>query len=220
MAKAKTRPQTRKPSGATGTGIVTDPNDAQSWLFLNPTGPNDSGTTFGVLRRTYGDRVNTAASFGAKKACPVEQTFDAGVSWPVTAARIDVVLPPGADDALSSPRVLLDAMDAHALPTEPALLVYVTVPFPDVTRLHQAWECARGFAAKLARQRNLAILTVLHAPGTVSSPNPVHAHLCISARSVPALGMSQGLYDRDLICDRGQSLIERLWQEHLAEWSW
>ncbi len=198
-------------------GIITDPADAQSWLYLNPLGPSHSGTVFGVLRKTYADREkNTAVAFGSKKMAPVAPPQGAAApSSPITAERVDVVLPPGAPDELSDPLCLLQAMDACAI--DKALLVYVTLSFRATTRLHHAWEEARAFAATICRERNLAVLVILHAPGRVGSPNPPHAHLLIGPRTVGTLGMAMGTYDRELTTDQGQSLIEALWSKRVSK---
>lgn len=208
MAAAKRTAAKAKPK----TGIVTNPEDPQSWLYLNPAGAGD-GLVFGVLRKTYGDRTNnTALEFGTAKLCPVVGAAETGGRPAITAARHDVVLPHHATDQLADPFALLQTMDDTAV--DKALLVYLTVTFPDVTKVHQAWELLRGFAVRLAVDRQLASLAVLHTPGLVSSPNPVHGHLCIAPRTVGALGIHHGTYDRELICDSGQAVLARLWREY------
>lgn len=192
------------------------PNDAdpQSWLFLNPAGPSGHGTVFGVLRKVYGGRQNSAVEFGRRKMQPIAPQGDAVSSpWPMTAERAEVVLPADAPDALADPEAFLEAVDTAAI--DKTLLVYVTLPYPGVPRLHQAWESARAFAVRLAG-RGLASLVVMHAPGRVASSNPVHCHLLIAPRVAGGLGMEHGVYDRDLTCDAGQSVIEALWSEHIA----
>lgn len=207
-AKRASRPAPAKPKP-----IAPNDADPQSWLYLNPNGASESGIVFGVLRKSYGGRTNSAVEFGRRKLQPVAPPGDAEVSpWPVTAERVDIVLPPDAPDTLADPQVLLEAMDQAAI--DKPLLAYVTLPFPNTTRLHQAWECARGFARRLA-ERQLACLLILHAPGRVGSPNPVHAHLLIAPRTIGPLGMEHGTYDHDLVHDSGQAIIEKLWAEHL-----
>lgn len=208
-AKRPARPVTAKPKP-----IAPNDADPQSWLYLNPNGPSNMGVVFGVLRKTYAGRTNSAVEFGRRKLQPVAPLGDAMTSpWPITAERIDVVLPPDAPDTLADPQTLLEAMDACAI--DKPLLAYVTVPFPQTTRLHHAWETARAFAVKLAG-RQLACLVVLHAPGRVGSANPVHAHLLLACRIIGDLGsMEHGIYDRDLTHDSGQAVIEDLWAEHL-----
>jgi len=203
------------PRHARAKAKAISPNDAdpQSWLYLNPNGPSDSGVVFGVLRKSYGGRTNSAAEFGRRKLQPVAPPGDAMASpWPVTAERVDIVLPPDAPDTFADAQVLLEAMDQAAI--DKPLLAYVTLPFPNAARLHRSWECARGFAAKLA-ERQLACLLILHAPGRVGSPNPVHAHLLIAPRAIGPLGMEHGTYDHDLVHDSGQAVIEALWAQHL-----
>lgn len=218
MAAAKTGVRARQ-SGALANGpklIAPDDADPQSWLYLNPEGPSDVGIVFGVLRRQYGGRTNSAVEFGRRKLQPIAPHGDATASpWRVTAERADVVLPPGAPDTLADPEVLLRAMDEAVI--DKPILIYCTIPFAGTTRLHHAWECARGFAGRLA-ERQLASLVVLHAPSRVGSTNPTHAHLLIGCRAIGALGcMALGAYDQELIRDSGQAVIEELWIQHLAE---
>ncbi|RYY29341.1 MAG: hypothetical protein EOP62_00430 [Sphingomonadales bacterium] len=195
-------------------GIVTNEADPQSWLFLNPMRDiaMPAGMVFGNLRKSYGLRINSAVEFGRRKLQPIAPLGDAQAApWPVTAERHDVVLPEYADDKLAEPRALLAAMDATAI--DKTLLVYVTLSFPQATRVHQAFETSRAFAAKLARERHLASLLVLHAPGRVGSANSPHCHLLIAPRAIGPLGIEHGVYDTDLCCDRGQKLMVELWKE-------
>lgn len=216
MAAAKSR--ARKARTAPANSIVTCEADPQSWLYLNPAGASPSGTVFGVLRKTYGGRQNSAVEFGWRKAHPIAPAGSPGVSpWIVTAERIEVILPAGADDMLADPELLLRQMDAHAVDHEKALLVYLTLPLPDVDRLHVGWERCRAFVREhFARDRQLATVLVLHAPGRVGSSNPLHCHCLIVPRHITGLGLAHGAYDSDLLNDGGQAIVEAMWAEHLT----
>ena len=124
------------------------------------------------------------------------------------------MLPEHADDAPAEPEAFLTAMDATAI--DKTLLVYVTLVFPNATKVHQAFEATRTFAAKLARERQFASLMVLHAPGRIGSPNAPHGHLLIGPRAIPPLGLKYGVYDAELCNDRGQKLMADLWREFEA----
>lgn len=207
---ARTRGKSVKPT------IAIDEANPLSWLFLNPMGPSASGIAFGVLRSSYAGRANSAHEFGWRKAHPVTPTRGVEVGdWKPTAERIEVLLPKAADDALADPSVLLQQMDACALPWEKALLIYATLPLPDADRLHSAWEIVRAFVReRIVRDRGLPTMLVLYAPGRSGSPNFPHAHACILPRAVGALGIGHGVYDQGLIHDGGQALIETMWREH------
>lgn len=215
MAARKNRSAPKK---ALPKPIVTDPDNAQTWLYLNPTGPNLSGLVYGVLRTNYADRTNTATAFGAKKCLPVAPDPDAPPSkWPVTAERVEVILPPLADDRLADPATLLHEMDASTLPQQKALLTYLTLPLPDASRLHHGWERCRAFVRQhIAIDRQLAAMLVLHSPGRVNSANALHCHVLIVPRRLSGLPLAHGAYDEELTHDRGQALIEQLWVDHIA----
>ncbi|WP_375243816.1 hypothetical protein [Sphingomonas parapaucimobilis] len=208
-----TRKPRKLPSKPTPTDI-----DPQSWLYLNPAGPSPSGTVFAVLRRAYAGRINSALEFGYRKAHlgPANASADTTV-WSPNVERIEVLLPAGADDGLADPATLLGQMDAHAVEREKALLTYLTLPLGDVDRVHIGWERARAFLReRFARDRDLASVLILHAPGTINAAFPLHAHALIVPRRVTGLGIRQGLYDEDMIHDRGQAIIEAMWADHLA----
>ncbi|WP_294280675.1 hypothetical protein [uncultured Sphingomonas sp.] len=192
--------------------------DPQSWLYLNPSGPSPAGTVFAVLRRAYAGRVNSALEFGYRKAHlgPVVAGTDLS-AWSPNVERIEVLLPAGADDSLADPATLLGQMDAHAVEREKALLTYLTLPLGDVERVHIGWERARAFLRdRFARDRQLASVLILHAPGTINAAFPLHAHALIVPRRLTGLGIRQGLYDEDMIHDRGQAIVEAMWADHLA----
>lgn len=196
--------------------IVTDPDDPLTWLYTNPKGSSDSGLVFGVLRRNYGDRLNSAAEFARRKMQPIAPAGDPMVSpWRTTAERIDVVLPPGTDDDLADAETILTRMDEHAVAHQKALLVYLTLPFQDSDRLHMGWERCRDFARLIGRERGLASVLILHAPGAIGAPHPPHCHLLIVPRTT-GLGLRYGVYDDELTCDQGQAVIEAMWRRHLA----
>lgn len=179
-------------------------------FFANPRGSHpDFG--FGVLRRHFSERVNAAAAFGRGKHRPGMRSGD---GWEVTAVRSDVVLPVGASDDLRNPQLLLERFDREALPWKQALLVCVTLRFPDTAHLHTGWETARGFALEaFARQRGLATVVVQHAPHVFGSDNPPHVHLMVVPRRLTTLGFGQ--YADEITCDDGQTLVHEQWLAHI-----
>lgn len=215
MGTAKTRGG--KASSGAAKQVTTNEADPQSWLFLNPAGPSPSGLVFGVLRKVYAGRNNSALEFGWRKSHVGQIAGAVELStWSPNVERAEVILPADADDMLGDPAILLAQMDATAAECEKALLVYVTLPLGDVDRVHVGWERARAFAVRIARERELATFLTLHAPGRVNSPFPLHAHCQIVPRRISRLGLGHGLYDEDLIHDGGQSVVEAMWNEHLA----
>lgn len=191
--------------------------DPQDLLFLNPDGTSPSGLTFGVLRKTYAGHMNSALSFGWRKAHLGRDPDDADLTrWAPNAERVEVILPAAADEMLTNAATLLGQMDAHASECEKALLLYLTLPLGDMDRVHVGFERARSFSVQLARDRHLATVLVLHAPGVINQPYPLHAHCLIVPRRITGLGLRYGLYDDELIHDSGQAVIEAMWLDHIA----
>lgn len=206
----------RKPKPAAPT---TNAHDPLTWLYLNPSSPGfeaEPGFSYGVLRRQYRGRHNSAAEFCRRKLQPVPPVGDpSAVPWVLTAARAEVLLPSDADDRFADPRQLFTAVDENALDVEPALLTYMTMAFPRVQRLHHAWEAAREFAMdRFARARGLPVVVILHAPFMAGSSNSVHCHLLIAPRALTGLGL--GAYEKALCCDAGQMIVHDEWLAHRA----
>lgn len=218
MATRKPRRAGTAPSVASKATATADPADPNSWLFLNPAGPSAAGTTFGVLRKSYGGRNNTASEFGWRKA-HVGRAFMGKdrSTWSPNVERVEVILPSGAEDGLADPSALLAAMDASAIEREKALLVSITVPLGDVDRIHVGWERARSFARRFADERRLASILVLHAPGLIGEPFPLHAHVLLIPRVLTGLGLRHGCYDQELVHDGGQAIVEAMWAAQLIE---
>jgi hypothetical protein len=158
-----------KPTAAPAAVNTPSPHDPLDWLYLNPVDKDfiaEPGFSFGVLRRAYRGRLNSAAEFCRRKGQPVDPPgANDAIPWAITAERIEVLLPPDADDRLLDPRLLCEEADARSVEGEQALLTYVTIAFPNARRLHECWEEARAFALScFTRQRGLAIVRRI-APG-------------------------------------------------------
>lgn len=117
-----------KPTRRTAATKPTNPvapneSDPMSWLYVNPAGPSPSGLVFGVLRKTYGGRVNSALEFGWRKNHLGGDGKDADFcTWSPNVERMEVILPEAADDMLGDPATLLRQMDVPAAECEKAFL--------------------------------------------------------------------------------------------------
>ncbi|NIJ35301.1 hypothetical protein [Sphingomonas oligoaromativorans] len=196
-------------------------SDPLSWLYLNPAVEGFEavpGYTFGVLRRTFRGRTNSAAEFCRRKAQPIPPAGGAtSALWAVTAEKIEVLLPAGADDRFLEPRLLTEEIDARSVESEQALLTYVTVSFPNVRRVHEAWETARAFArSSFVQRRTLPVILVLHVPARAGSDRDVHCHLLISPRQLDGIGLRG--FERSFCHDEGQAIIHAEWLAHV--WGW
>lgn len=210
MAATKSKPRTKKANSIP----QTDEKDPLSWLFVNPQ-KSSNGVVFGVLRKTFRGRTNTAHEFGFRKA-HLGSTFVSAdrTNWAPNAEKVEVILPARADDMLSDPDLLLRNVDACVPPNEAGLLTYLTLPLSDAERLHVAWEKARSFAVMLASERDLASIVILHSPGSVGAAFPMHAHLLIVPRALNGLGLRHAPFDSELLRDEGQGILSALWDKH------
>lgn len=199
IAKAGRRPASQKPRKVQPAHVARAL--LSPYLFLNPLGsyPN---FTFGVLRRQYNGKTNSAAEFARLKLHPVSMPA-ASAPFAPTAARWECLIPPGAGDEYLDPERLFESYDANALPFRTGLLAYITFRFPHLDRLHAAFEQVRAYArAKLVLERQLPVLAIQHAPHLVGSPNAHHVHLLVLARTFCGLGW--GTANDLLTSDEGQ----------------
>lgn len=195
------------PKTKTASSITANPH---TWLDLNPDDKHAADHfMFGVLERNYNGRLNSATEFATVKLQPVPPVIGGPL---ITAERAEVLLPADADDRFGDPFVLAAEVDRMAVAGKPALLCYVTLYYPQATRLHHAWHDARSFAERLADDHEVATIVALHAPHRAGSSNPVHAHLLIVPRVLNALGL--GKYQHLFCFARGQKELARLWDEH------
>jgi hypothetical protein len=210
MAATNSKPRTKKASSDT----KTDEKDPLSWLYLNPE-KSSNGVVFGVLRKSFRGRSNTAHEFGFRK-CHLGSAFvnaDRSI-WAPNAEKVEVILPSRADDMLSDPDLLLRQADAFACPNEAGLLTYLTLPLGDAERLHLGWERARSFAVRLAYERDVASIVILHSPGSIGSAFPLHSHLCVIPRVHNGHGIAHGPLDSELLRDEGQGILSSMWDDH------
>lgn len=201
MAKLSKPKSTAKPKAH----AATDPNHPESWLYLLC----ENTLTFGVLRSTFKDRINSAVEFGKRKLQPVSPP--ANEPDAITAERVDVILPKDAEDQFGRPLPFLEGCDQ--MQVNPAILVYLTIPTPDVARMHHAWEKGRKFAKILAEERRLATMLIQHSPGRVSSLNDPHLHLLICPRKTAKAGLRYGALDKELLYNDGARVLVERWAE-------
>lgn len=183
------------------------------WLYDNPLGTFEN-FTFGILKRSYKGYPNSALEFGGRKLRPIEPSSDDPEA--ITAYRYGVVLPDDAPDELDDAVPLLTAIDRASCAHEPALLIYVTLAFPEARRLHHCWEEGRAFCfERIANRRQCPVVICQHRPGDAGSDNPVHLHLLIGPRKIDGTGF-RGY--ADLISDQGQQMIHDEWVDFREKW--
>lgn len=199
------KPSKPKSKAKPKTLAATDPNRPESWLYLL----SENTLTFGVLRSKFKDRTNSAVEFGRRKLQPVPPPPTEPDA--ITAERVDVILPEGAEDQFGRPLPFLEGCDE--MQVNPGILVYLTIPTPNVDRMHHAWEKVRAFAKILADERGLATLLIQHSPGRVSSPNDPHFHAIICPRKSTKAGLRYGALDNELLYNDGARILAERWAE-------
>jgi hypothetical protein len=210
-----------KPAG--GRSLILQAQQTRSdnpmdWLYDNPLGayPN---FVFGILKQSYQGFPNTAVEFGGRKLRPVDgHAADGCIDRAgITAYRHGTVLPDDAPDPFDEIEVFLKAIDFAACAHEAALLIYLTLSFPDARRLHHCWEEGRAFSLQaFARKRQLPVGLIQHRPGEVGSDNPAHLHLLVGARRLDGTGFRG--FATDLLCDEGQQILFDEWTAFRETW--
>jgi hypothetical protein len=188
------------------------------WLFDNPLGSKEH-FTFGVLNQNYRGCKNSVCLFGYHKLHPLglQRGSDGAPLTGFGCYKSAVVLPSHADDALDSEVDLLIAIEESACRHEPSLLLYLTLAFPEATRMHHCWSESLAFADEaFARKRQLPVVAVQHRPGAVGSANPPHVHLLVGPRQVGGTGFRG--YAHDILCNEGQQILFDEWTAFRASW--
>lgn len=172
--------------------------------------------SFGVIRRRLKGRTFDTRECVLRRLRPIGGSSPTSEEWVPTCYRLDVLLPPGANDRLRSPKALCDAYEAEAVPSIKDLLIVVTVrsPAPAVA-LHEIWEEARAFALDFSRTTGTAAILIMHVPAlTGRAGRPPHVHIMIPARKLERYGFGEFL--PSLACDDGRHIVEAAWRKWLA----
>lgn len=194
------------------------PNSTNPHSWLVPTGDDaDRDATrvmYGCLRPSFRGHRNSATTFAAAKLAV--GALPETPPWILTAARADVLLPPGADDRLSDPRFLMETVDAELPVKAKALLAYFTFTFL-TPRLHEKYELVRDFTRRLIIDSfEVAALLVEQAPHRAGSGNLPHVHVLIAGpRRLTPLGFSEWV--TPLATDKAHALVGNAFREFQAE---
>lgn len=188
-------------------------------LDYAPVSGDDENLSFGVPQADCdGKGPLSLEQFVGKRLFPVQKPKDYSRPWErVTCFKSDVLLPAGASDELWDVQRLCRAYDQQCFEGIRDLAVIVTLRFPEVEaipqimRLTEAWEVARGFAMeRLVKDRGLAVVAILHVPARAARPGHPHVHLIAPARQLLPSGF--GKFARPLATDEGRTLMDAEWQ--------
>jgi hypothetical protein len=202
---ASRRPATTRPKG-------------QPWcpyMFLDA-GPGRGEWVRGVLRRRYNDHDNDIVDFVRSKLHPIDPPKP-GERWRPTAARVEVLLPPGGiPDFLLDPQRLVELYADHLLDWQTGLacVIKLTARSPS---LNEGWERAREYARAAfcagKKRRGLPVILAQHAPFLAGAEGvEPHVHAIALARRVLPGGSFGGL-DYEVTSDEG---LIPLYEEYKA----
>ena len=215
--RRKAQRASQTPSIQVNPTCVPDPANPHSWLML--TGDDVDRDTlrvmYGCLRPVFRGRRNSAAAFAAAKltvGAPPDTP-----PWTLTAARAEVLLPPGADDRLADARALMETVDAELPVKAKALLAYFTFTFP-TTRLHEQYELVRDFTRRLIVDPfEVAALLVQHAPNRAGLFGAPHVHVLLAGpRRLTPLGLADWV--TPLATDTAHALVGNAFRQFRAGW--
>lgn len=205
----------RKGSGMVGATTATDGEAKKPWrpkgqawcpyMFLDA-GPGRGEWVRGVLRRHYNGHENDIVEFVRGKLHPVDPP-NPGERWRPTAARAEVLLPPGGvPDCLLDPQRLVELYAENLLAWQTGLACVIKITSKAAT-LHEGWERARAYARSAfccgESRRGLPVILAQHAPflaGMDGSAPQVHV-IALARRSLA--GGAFGALDYEVTSDEG-----------------
>ena len=206
-----------RPGVEINAGCTPHSANPHSWLVLtgDDADANSTRVMHGCLEPTFRGHANSATAFATAKlsvAAPPGTPL-----WTLTAARAEVLLPAGADDRLSDPRILMETADAELPVNAKALLAYFTFTFP-TARLHDQYELVRDFTRRLIVDTfEVAALLVHHAPHRAGSANLPHVHVLIPGpRHLTRLGFCEWV--TLLAGHKAHGLVGNAFREFQAGW--
>lgn len=193
------------------------PSAAMDMVYDDPMGKMD-GFGFALLRPRAKDKANSVADLARAKLqprCPDDRKSATG-AWPVTASDWRLVLAPGTPDVTGGIERWLADYDAAIHSRQKLLAAVLTFRFSADMMLHDMMSVANAYAErKLARERRLSSLLVLHAPGDELSARDPHVHALVLARTHRPCGWGAPHPD---LTEEAQLLFHDEWTAFRADW--
>ncbi|MBA2933914.1 hypothetical protein HZF05_07345 [Sphingomonas sp. CGMCC 1.13654] len=187
-----------------------NPNNPHTWFPLlgDPPGSRGDRILWGVMRKAYRDRINSAHAMMTAKLRPAWSPDERAV----TAVRHDMLAPADADDSFADPWLFAARIDreiAVRADGSTPLLAYATITPGDIRSLNHFHEEVRMMARELVASFGTPILAVQHAPGHAGNPARPHVHLLLSPYIVGPLGFG-GTF-AGFTGDKGRQIIVDAW---------
>lgn len=195
------------------------PSDADDMVYDDPLGSTpDFG--FALLRKTAKGKENRVADLARAKlqpSKPADKDWLADGLWPITCASHRIVTAPGVAVEPGALEEIFQGYDAKVQAHQKLLAVVLTMRFP------HSWQPAdilslvgKYTLEKLALQRRLTSMTVVHMPGDELSARRPHAHVMCLSRVHRSSGW--GEVHPDLVARTAQARFQQEWEGFYDVW--
>lgn len=196
------------------------PAEADAMLFDDPDG-SSSDFGFALMRPRAKGKANLTADLARAKlqpSRPADKDWPAEGLWPITCRTSRIVPAPGVALEPDALETIFHGYDAKIKPHQRLLAVVLTM------RMDHDWPPADilslvgGYSLdKLALERRLTSMVVVHMPGDELSARRPHAHVVVLARVHRASGW--GTLHPDLVAKNAQTSFKTEWEAYRAEWA-
>jgi hypothetical protein len=196
------------------------PREVDEMLFDDPDGSSpDFG--FALMRLKAKGKANLTADLARAKlqpSRPADGDWQTGGQWPITCTTSRVVPAPGVAVAPDALEAIFQGYDAKIKPHQKLLAVVLTMRMDHDWQPHDILSLVGGYALeKLALERRLTSMTVVHMPSEELSARRPHAHVVVLARVHRASGW--GAIHPDLTAKTAQGLFQAEWEAYRDTWS-
>ncbi|MCT8003188.1 hypothetical protein NZL82_15020 [Sphingomonas sanguinis] len=195
------------------------PSDADDMLYDDPMGSMpDFG--YALLRKTAKGKTNSVADLARAKlqpSKPNDRDWLADGLWPITCASHRIFTAPGVAVEPGALESIFHDYDAKAKAHQKLLAVVLTYRFPHSWQPADILSLVGMYALeKLALQRRLTSMTVVHMPGDELSARRPHAHVLCLSRVQRSSGW--GEVHPDLVAKTAQTQFQQEWEQFYDIW--
>ena len=196
------------------------PAEADAMLYDDPDG-STPGFGFALMRPNAKGKANLTADLARAKlqpSKPADSDWRADGLWPITCTTSRVVPAPGVAVEPDALEAIFHGYDVKIKPHQRLLAVVLTM------RMDHDWlpadilSLVGGYALeKLALERRLTSLAVVHMPSDELSARRPHAHVIVLARIHRASGW--GALHQDLTAKDAQAVFQAEWEAYRDTWA-
>lgn len=174
--------------------------------------PCDEHPDFSWFRYWYETELDrTTVTYWIKKKCSPGDDPQFG-----HAARVEVLLPPGAPADYANVEFLTRRFDETLPPFEKHALIQVKIMLDDDEAWHTGYERVRSFARSHFAHR-FAVILIAHIPSTAGLKGQGnHIHCAVLSRTININGFGGAC--TGLCSDRGYEAAVAAWQQHKENW--